>query len=244
MTLENYHTNLLLLRSHEEQIFQQSVGVIFNNPKLSLHIQVVECAMDVLDRLRQYETEDQDLKVIQVLGIRVFNAFASSIKLALSGYNQTGGMILRDILETVFLVDHFRTDRQAIIRWRHADKEQRKKEFSPVKIRISLDERDGAKGQKREELYNLFSEMTAHASMQSIAMLRPKDSDDIIIGPFLDPTSLAASVAEMGRLAVQVGEIFGAFFPKEWEGGRHFFPNLRMEWYETFYPSIAKSARA
>lgn len=38
--------------------------------------------------------DDEDLKVIQVLGIRIFNAFAASLKLALSGYSQNSAIRL------------------------------------------------------------------------------------------------------------------------------------------------------
>jgi hypothetical protein len=37
--------------------------------------------MSLLDTLRRFPTEDEDLKVIQLLGIRTFNAFASATKL-------------------------------------------------------------------------------------------------------------------------------------------------------------------
>jgi hypothetical protein len=38
--------------------------------------------------LRQFNSNDEDLKVAVILGMRTFNAFAASIKLTPSGYHQ------------------------------------------------------------------------------------------------------------------------------------------------------------
>ena len=54
--------------------------------------------MDLADIFRQFDTSDEDLKVAQVLGMRTFNAFGVSPKLAPSGYHQNS-VILRDVLE-------------------------------------------------------------------------------------------------------------------------------------------------
>ena len=72
-----------------------------------------------------------------------FNAFGASLKLALSGYSQNSALILRDVLETVFLTDYFAGDRTLIERWRFADKKARIKDFGPVRVREALDARDG-----------------------------------------------------------------------------------------------------
>jgi hypothetical protein len=85
--------------------------------------------MDLADMLRQFNSSDEDLKVAVVLVMRTFNAFAASIKLTLSGYHQNSSLILRDVLETVFLLDLFAGDPSLIERWRHADKKARMKRF-------------------------------------------------------------------------------------------------------------------
>lgn len=234
--------NLVSLHKGEEFLRGKSLEAIRNDEKLLLHLEIVEGAMDLLDVLRQVPTDDEDLKVIQALGLRQFNAFASATKLMLSGYNQTSALVLRDVLETVFLVDHFRTERAAITRWRIADKATRLKEFKPVKIREALDRRDGFTSKKRAELYQLFSELAGHASMNGIAMLRPKGMD-AQIGPFFDVTALTASLSEMGRLAVQVGENSGAFIPLGWPEGNavlQALTRMKLRWFAEFYPHIVQ----
>jgi hypothetical protein len=231
--------NLNRLHAGEEVLRTKAISVVHSNAPLLLHFQVAECAMDLLDVMRQFDTEDEDIKVVQMLGMRLFNAFASSIKLMLSGYSQTSAMVLRDILETVFLLDYFKTNREAITRWRSADKQMRLREFRPIRVREALDERDGFTQKKRAQIYDMFSELAGHPSMQSVAMLRPKGMD-ARNGPFIDPTALEAIVSEMGRLAVQVGEVMDTFFPPAWhDETRLAFSNAKARWIEEFYRAHA-----
>lgn len=238
--------NFILLHNEEEQLRVKSLASIRTDQDLLLHLNIVEAAMGICNHLRQFQTNDEDLKVIQLFGMRMFNAFAASIKLIMSGYYQKGGMIMRDILETVFLADFFRTDRAAITRYRFADKKERMQSFGPVRIREALDKRDGNAGKKRAELYEMFSELAAHPNMKSAMMLRPKGTDDAFVGPFFDVTSLKASLGEMGKLAFQDGEIIDAFFPADWHEGylsRRAFLCTKEQWLKRYYPSIAVKLR-
>ena len=103
------------LYSGEELLRSKAIEAIVADQRLHLHLEGVEGAMNIADWLRQFETDDEDLKLIQVLGIRMFNAFGASLKLCCSGYYQNAALILRDVLETVFLVDLFRGDKSAIV---------------------------------------------------------------------------------------------------------------------------------
>jgi hypothetical protein len=151
--------NLASLHSAEEQLRRKAHSMIAADPRLQLHLAVTEATMDLADRLRQFNSNDENLKVAVILGMRTFNAFAASIKLALSGYHQNSALILRDVMETVFLLDLFAGDPSLIERWRFADKKARMKVFSPVKVREALDARDGFTSKKRFEMYELFSEL-------------------------------------------------------------------------------------
>lgn len=162
--------------------------------------------MDVLDCFRQYRTSDEDFKVVQMLALRTFNAMAASTKLMLSGYYLFSAQILRDLLETVFLVDLFGTSPELIQKWRTASRTERMDAFGPAKVRKLLDDRDGFTSQKRAELYRQFSELAGHPTMLSVAMLRPQGMDALAT-PFADPNALEAVSSEMGRLALQIGEL-------------------------------------
>jgi hypothetical protein len=235
--------NLTSLHAAEEELRRKARHVIADHPRLQLHLAVTEAAMDLADVLRQFPASDENLKVVKILAMRTFNAFGASVKLTLSGYHQNGALILRDVLETAFLLDLFRGDRALIERWRFADKKARMKNFSPLKVREALDARDGNTSKKRFEMYEMFSELAGHPTMNSHLMLRPEKGGDAVIGPFMEVTTLQAGISEMGRLAVQVGESLDAFFPADWGlPSRLVFGRLKREWFGTFYPNLATPA--
>jgi hypothetical protein len=240
MTHDIIPQKLAILHNAEELLRQKAHSMIADDDRLQLHLAVTEAAMDLADMLRQFNSSDEDLKVAVVLGMRTFNAFAASIKLTLSGYHQNSALILRDVMETVFLLDLFAGDRSLIERWRHADKKVRRNEFSPVKVREALDTRDGFTSKKRFEMYELFSELAGHPNMKSSWMMRPQKDGDAVIGPFMEATSLEAVISEMGRLAVQVGEQLDRFFPADWgTPSRVAFAQLKRDWLNRFYPTAA-----
>ena len=235
--------NLDALHSQEEQLRAKALELVAQDAKLGLHLAVTEQAMNVCDMLRQFQTEDENLKVIQMLGMRMFNAFGASLKLALSGYIQNSALILRDILEAVFLLDLFSGDHSLIAKWRFANAKILRQDFSPAAVRKTLDDRYGHTTRKREELYKLFSELAGHPTMKSSWMMRPQRDGDAVIGPFIEKTSFDAVLSEMGRLAVQVGQHLVAFYPELWEAGkepRASFAEATRNWFLTFYPGAFK----
>lgn len=72
------------------------------------------------------------------------------------------------------------------------------------------------KWERQSEAYNLFSELAGHASVLSVAMLRPRGMD-ARNGPFLDPAALQAVEFEMSKLAIQVADVISAFLPCNWD---------------------------
>lgn len=237
--------NLASLHAGEEFLHSKAIGLIAGDERLRLHLAITEAAMDLADVLRQFDTADEDLKVVQLLGMRTFNALGASVKLALSGYSQNSALILRDVLETVFLIDYFAGDRTLIERWCFADKKARLRDFGPVKVREALDARDGFTDKKRFAMYEMFSELAGHPKMKSAFMMRPQRDGDAAIGPFMEATTLEAVVSEMDRLAIQVGEQLNLFFPADWPQGlpsRLAFAKLKQRWIAAFYPSPSPAA--
>ena len=235
--------NLRSLHSQEEQLRGKALEFVGQDQNLRLHLAVVEEAMNLGDLLRQYPTDDEDMKVIQILGMRIFNAFGASLKLALSGYVQNSALLMRDLLETVFLVDLFSGERELIKRWRFADSKTLKSDFSPAAVRKALDGRYGHTSRRREETYKLFSELAGHPTMKSAWMMRPQKDGDAVIGPFIEKTSLEAILFEMGRLAVQAGQHLIVFFPADWQQvvtPRLGFSEATRNWLVTFYPEATK----
>lgn len=238
MALSGIPANLDSLHEAEEGLRSKALELIAADQGLPLHLAVIENAMDLCDLFRQIVTDYEDEKAVQLLSMRVFNAFGASLKLALSGYSQNSALIMRDILETVFLVGMFRRDRTAIKRWREASSNRAKDEFRPVKVRKFLDDHDGFTTQRREKIYKMFSELAGHPSMQSMHMMRPVKGGDSVIGPFMEFSTLQAVLSEMGRLAVQVGEVVDSFFPADFDqatSSRAAFAEHKAQWIKTFY---------
>lgn len=230
-------SNLVSLHSEEERCRRLALEYIARSESLQLHVAVVEAAMEVAEQVRQLTAEDEDSKAVRSLSIRVFNAFASAMALALAGYGQTAAMILRDILETLFLLDFFSHDPSAIARWRDPESRTYRNEFRPSSVRKVLDKRDGNKTGKRDALYKMFSELAAHPNIKSTAMLRPRPTSDARSGPFIESTGFKAIMDEMGKLAVEAGGTLSRFFPAVYVGAdasRLHFTRLQTTWFKYF----------
>lgn len=229
---------LELLHSGEEVLRSKSLKAIEGNEDLSRHLTLIEKAMDVLNFLsmKPPSGEDEDAKAIRLLGMRLFNGCAAAFQLMVSGYYQAAAMIMRDLLETVFLLGFFLHDRSKIAEWRTTDGATRKKVFAPVKIRIALDEKDGFTRRKRAAAYELLCELAAHPTYKGFRMLAPKGHAHHC-GPFFDPTALKALVEELVKLAIQAGQNYVLFF----KGGTEameikiYFMEACSEWMERYF---------
>jgi hypothetical protein len=233
-------SNLADLHRGEEQLREKAMKIIADDNNLQLQLTILEAAMELADIFRQFNSDNDDIKVIQVLGMRIFNAFGAALKLALSGYHQNSALVLRDVIETVFLLDLFSGDRKKIQEWRLSSDKDQKNNFSPYKVRTQLDSRDGFTSQKREAIYKLFSELAGHPNMKSHLMLRPKKDSDAVIGPFMEMTTLQAIISEMGKLALQAGEHIEAFIPDDYNNSfssRAAFAKVKLVWWKNFAPS-------
>ena len=76
------------MHEHEEALPEESLKFVARDHRLALHVSVIKGSMDLAYRYCRFPTQNEDLKVIQILGMRAFNACAASLKLALSGYGQ------------------------------------------------------------------------------------------------------------------------------------------------------------
>lgn len=197
--------NLAALHTEEERLRAEACRLIAHDHQLELHVSAIANAMNLSDKFRMFPTGDEDLKAIQGLGIRVFNCFGSSLKLALSGYWTNSALDMRLILEIVFLLDLVEGDRSQIATWRCADEKEKIKRFSPRAIRKALDERDGFTEKERQRHYNLFSELAAHPTMKSMDMMRPRSTGDVQAMPFMELDFLRNILCEMARLALSLG---------------------------------------
>lgn len=189
-------SNLTVTHAKEEEVRAESMKLIREDEELARRLRIIEKAISlVFGYTIDYTAQSADERTIQMLGVRLFNASVAGVKLALSGYYQIAFQQARDILETGFLLDHFRTSPSDITVWRVSDRAQRRKHFDPVKIRTALDERNRDTSKSREREYKTLSEMASHATVRGFALTSRDNFGEL--GPFVDKANLLAWLQEM-----------------------------------------------
>lgn len=204
--MKSLPTNFGRLANGEDEIRQRSKASIEASENLSLHASMIERAMNMLNYMsRRRPHADADELVLQMLAARLFNSGASAVKLMMSGYYQSAVMVMRDILETTFLLDYFRSNPREITTWCKCDERTRHRKYGAMKIRIALDDRDGFTERKREAAYNLLCQLGTHPTYTGFQMLQSKGSNLVNVGPFFDETSLDAVISELAKTMMQAG---------------------------------------
>lgn len=189
--------NLTRLHAHEEELWAKSLVVIAASEPLTAHMHAAQSAMDHLHALLAPHTEPgTDAHAIQLICIRLFNVGATTLKLGFAGYYQSSFQLLRDAFEVVNLVDLFRIDPTAILRWRTADDRAHQKEFKPVAVREALEKHPDFKEQKRNPIYKTYSNFATHATYKSFNLLM--SGGQVQLGPFLDEAKLRAVLEDLG----------------------------------------------
>jgi hypothetical protein len=212
MLVVTFPENFTLLHQGEEFIRARSLEAVHASESMPHHFELVAGAMDLIDHFaRQYIHTSEDQLLIQHLGIRLFNGSASAVGLILSGYYQTSVLQQRDLLEVVFLLDFFQTNRAMIAEWKTCDERTRNTRFGAFHVRKALDDRDGFTVRKREAHYKLLCSLGGHASFQGFRMLRPIEGTGAHCGPFFAEPSLISTVEELTKIMVQAASAFYPF---------------------------------
>jgi hypothetical protein len=239
--------NLETLHAEEERLRDASLKLIGTREDLRDHLAIVHEAMNAVFAFTQEHVHGSDDELtLQLLGIRLFNDAAASIKLALSGYYQKAFVHVRDIVETYFLVDYLRSNPDKIAVWKGATKKQRLSDFGPGRIRDALDKRDGYTAGMRKATYDLISEHASHATYRGFQMA----SQDGLgkLGPFMDEPKLQAWLEEMakrfGHAAIVLLSDFEGLDPRLDATRAHYLAAVNA-WGEKYYgPSFPKGPGA
>lgn len=214
--------------AHEEKLRAESLRIIEADPELAKRLSVVEKAMALIFAyVIDHSARTEDERTLQMLGIRLFNATASGIKLALSGYYQTAFAQARDIMETGFLLDLFRTYPEKIPIWTRADRQARNKMFLPVKVRTALDARDGEGEKNRAKQYEQLSELASHATYRGFRLTTRQGFGEL--GPFVETINLKAWLHEMVLRLGPSAVIFANLFRNADSSLEHFLQEFGTE---------------
>lgn len=188
--------NLESLNKQEEENRTQSILQINSDSKLRDHLEIVYVSLNMLyDIIISYKNQTDDELTIQYIGIRLFNSIVSSLKLLLAGYYQSSVILQRDILETGFLLDFLSIDQSKILDWKKSNNKQRYNKYRPSIIKKALDDRDGFKGRKREQIYKRMCEYAAHPTYPGFKLVEQNGLGKI--GPFFDIKCLKSLIEEL-----------------------------------------------
>ena len=229
MTDNPSFSDIAATHEHEEKLRTESMVLIRADRELSRRLAVIQKAMTVIFGYTvDHTSRNENEATVQLLGIRLFNAAASGMKLALSGYYQTAFQQARDIMETGFLLDYFRTSPEQIPVWKTADRATRRELFDPVKIRQALDKRDGdTQLLRRAEQYRKLSELASHATWRGFTMTTRQGIGEL--GPFIEPINLKAWLHEMVLRLGPSAVVYGNHFPNADSKLERFFQEFGTE---------------
>jgi hypothetical protein len=233
-------SDLNVTHDHEEKLRAESIALIQADSELLKRLAIIEKAMTVIFGYTvEHKSRSDDEATIQMLGVRLFNAAASGVKLALSGYYQTAFQQARDIMETGFLLDYFRSSPEKISVWKAADRPTRRKLFEPVQIRKALDERDGDTEMRRAAEYSKLSELASHATWRGFMLTTRQGFGEL--GPFVEAINLKAWLQEMvlrlGPSAVMYANQFPDADPKLLRSFQEFGTELLLGFKEDREPT-------
>ena len=232
--------SILSIHAHEESLRKTTISDIHREWYLLLDTSLIEKSMNLINYfILQHINDgdkDNDILTIRLLGIRMFNASGSALKLLLSGYYQTSALQQRDLLETIFLLDYFATNKAQISKWRGSDPTTRIKNFGPGKIRDALDTKDGLTNKKRNKKYKLLCNLAEHPTNEGFRMLTSEHGGNAKCGPYFDFNNMRATLEELAIEMIQAGEICIKFLKErnrlDLEMTKDFMGGV-LEWRET-----------
>jgi hypothetical protein len=190
----------------ESPVLKIHLEMIASDNDLSDHVLLINQTLDFIDRIvREGEHQDGCHLIILRLTVRCFNSISASLRLASMGYWQPAFTVIRDLLETYFLLDLFNTYPEMLVEWCGLNDTERLRKYAPVKVRTILDERDGNSEKKREKIYKLLSTHAAHPSPNGFSLISPNSLT--FVGPFPDQEKLCATLQELARHVYSTGHI-------------------------------------
>lgn len=224
-----YHVDETRIEAAHDQIISAS-------PELSDHLALINDALDFMHRMVIAEAhKDAGELVLLRLSVRCFNSAAASLRLVRCGYWQPAFSVMRDLLETLFLLDYLDHDRKELLRWYSLPDKERRKAFKPVSVREKLDARDGFTERKRQQAYDLLSQYAAHPTPEGFTVISPNAM--MQVGPFPSEKNLKAALQELAKhvanVSVLVGAVVKAKKPEELARKVTYYGRLQL-WSEAY----------
>jgi hypothetical protein len=191
----------------EMRVIAENDAFAAGNSTVTDHISMIGVTLALLSKffaVRQARSGSES--ALLVLGGRIYNSSAAALHLARAGYYQAALTLVRDLVETINLVDYFLTHKADIESWVTLPDKLRQNKFGPKRIRDILNKRDRLPRDVREEYYKALSGLAAHPTFHG-ANLLVRD-DKIIVGPFADGPLVEGILALLTKFAVFGAQLF------------------------------------
>jgi hypothetical protein len=226
----------------ERPIERENDNTILNNDELKDHVAIINHSLEFISNIPKLVLHTNvDELFVQRLLIRCFNSGASSLRLARCGYYQPAFAMIRDVVETTFLLDLFNRQPAEIARWHSLPAKQREKEFAPFRVRDKLDKADGNKERRRAAAYKALSTYASHPTPEGFHIISPNLMTQI--GPFPNADRIEAFLQELAKNISYAAIVAGGLVPKDSDAGyelkKSFLRPLNF-WLERYMPSAAK----
>jgi hypothetical protein len=202
--------NIRQLWKAQDDLMPWAEKLIAEEEYLVDHLASIELYLDAIDFARQQQVLGERHYAIFGLFLRTFDSLHNGLRASLSGNYTGAAMYARDLLETHFLVDYLLEDDNRPLHWLRADEKTLKDEYKQVKIRDSLDKRDGFQGLKRRDHYSLLSNYGSHPTPQSFE-LKKASANLITSGPFQRADLAIAMVQELAKITLLLSTILNIY---------------------------------
>lgn len=204
--MQEHKKDLIISLVDEAQIEMTQDASIVRNDELRDHITIINIALDLISRLpTAYSHRNEDELTVFCLMVRCFNSAASCLRLLRCGYYQPAFTMIRDLVETTFLLDLFEREPAKIANWRSLPARKRESLFKPMKVRERLDELDGFREKNRAKAYKLLSTYAAHPTPEGCAVIAPGSM--MQIGPFPNEERLTAGLQDLAKYVISAAFI-------------------------------------
>lgn len=180
---------------------------INSDEDLKKHVKQIEaCIVFLHELILAVESDQEHLLILDRLAVRSLNSIIASYWLVRSGLYQPSITMVRDVVETSFLLDLFSIDPTQILVWAKGT-EKEKNAFRPFEVRKYLDNAKNQKNSKRDEIYKFMSKQAAHPDSDGFSVISPNNMTQI--GPFPDFALFKACIEDITKHAVYLALIFG-----------------------------------
>ncbi len=182
----------------ERRIEAQQDRTIGAAAELLDQVNIINAALhSTSEILRLYSHSNEDELTALRLALRCFNSSAAALRLLRCGYYQPSFSMIRDLIETTFLLDLFAKKPSDLKLWRILSEKKRRQQFAPFKVRKKLDEMSDFEDSKRTQIYQMLSNYAAHPTPEGFQIISPNNMTKV--GPFSDAKLLKAGLGDLSK---------------------------------------------